>query len=221
MESALAFAVIILLIFYIFKKKRHGLIVKTSVNDKLFKKYAKLNKEATVLKKQGNIEAAIDRLKQAYAEASKTEIKVTVEDYLRLPAFLQIAGRNDEAWSWFNKLIHQFLSDNMSLSRIYDKMRLFRQRENQYKDAIKYAVLSKMYWCMGLNHQVTQLGWDDRKEELDNCKIDISIGYEKLLKKASCSEKEDDLKNLIEEHMKSFPKIKVAQLIKEIETLVS
>ncbi|PUB83976.1 MAG: hypothetical protein DBP02_10095 [gamma proteobacterium symbiont of Ctena orbiculata] len=221
MESAIWSAVIILLIFYIYKKRRYGFVAKTTVNDKLFKKYAKLNKEATALKKQGNIEAAIDKLNEAYAEASEKELTVTINDYLRLPAYLQIAKRNDEAWSWFNKLIQQFSYDFMSLSQIYDKMRLFRQREKKNKDAIKYAVLSNIYRCMGLHQQVTKLGWDDRKEELENCKIGISVGYEKLLKKANCSELEGDLTKLIEAHIKSFPKIKVAQLIKDIEALVA
>ena len=220
MESIVGILIIALIIFYFIRRGRTGFTAKTTVNDKLFKKYSRLNREATALKKEGKIEEAIEKLHEAYAEAEKKKLTLTVKDYLRLPPYLQKANRNDEAWAWFNKLIQACAGDFMSLSEIYDKMRLFRQREKAYKDAIKYAVLANLYWCLGLHQQVHEMGWTDRKKELTNCKKNLSVGYEKLLMKANCQHLETEFNKMLKAHMKDFPKISSSQLIKDIEALL-
>ena len=215
MESIIGILIIILIIFYFFRR-RSGV----TYNNKLFKKYSKLNREATALKKEGKYEEAIEKLYEAYAEAEKKKLTLTIMDYLRLPPYLQKANRNDEAWEWFNKLILACASDYMSLSEVYDKMRLFRQREKANKDAIKYAVLADVYRCLGLHQLVHEFGSTDRKKELTNCKKYVSEGFETLLKKADSLYIEKDLKNIIKLHMKEFPTISTSQLIKEIEALL-
>ncbi|MBU2522279.1 MAG: hypothetical protein KKD50_08635 [Proteobacteria bacterium] len=197
------------------------MLVKTTVNNKLFERYYRLNREATALKQEGKINEAIEKLMEAYREAQERKLSLTVKDYLRLPAYLQEAKRNDEAWSWFNRLIQECASDFMSLSDIYDKMRLFRQREKAHKDAVKYGVLAELYWCLGLHEQVHEMGWTDRRRELTDCKKYISDGYEKLLKRAKCEHLEKRLKKLIKVHMKEFPNISTSQLIKDIEALLA
>lgn len=207
--------------FFLRKRNRFEFVMRTHVNDDLFGKYSELIKEATALKKAGKIEDAIEKIKAAYKEAEEKQLTLTAKDYLKLPPYLQKAGRNDEAWGWFNLLIQKCASDSMSLSEIYNKMCLFRQREDNDKDAIKYAVLSSLYWCLGLHQQVTQLGWDDRKPELVHCKKNMAEGYGKMLKKAGCEHLEEPLKKIIKEHMKQFPDIRLPELIRDINNLVT
>jgi tetratricopeptide (TPR) repeat protein len=203
------------------KKSSVEFVTETRVNTDQFRKYNDLMKESTALKKAGKFNEAVEKIKEAYKEAQEKSLTLTVNDYLKLPPYLQKAGKNDEAWAWFNDLIRSFASDPMSLSQIYGKMGLFRERENNPKDAIKYNVLSSMYWCLGLHEQVTQLGWTDRKPELTRCKQNISDGYGKLLKKAGCEHLEKGLKKLITEHMKVFPNIRMPDVVRDINKLVS
>lgn len=149
MKFIVVILIIAIILFFLFRKGFSGFSAKTTVNDKLSKKYSKLNREATALKKEGKIDDAIDKLKDAYAEAEKRKLTLTVKDYMRLPPFLQQANRNDEAWAWFNKLIQECAGDYMSLSEIYGKMRLFRQREIAHKDAIKYSVIQNDWTWLG------------------------------------------------------------------------
>lgn len=220
METITVILVIIIVVLFFFRKKRSKLDIKTTVNDKLFRSYSKLMKEATVLKKEGDIDQAIVKINDAYKEAEKKGLTLTVNDYLKLPPYLQLAGRNDEAWGFFNKLIQTSSSDPMSLSQIYDKMRLFRQREKAHTDAVKYAVLSNLYRCLGLHQQVSSMGWKDRQDELDDCRSSIDKGYEKYLKKANASHLEKELQNIISLHVKTFPRVKTSELIKDIDKLL-
>lgn len=221
MESIVGILIIALVALYLFRKRRTSFTAKTIVNDELFEKYSRLNREATALKKEGKVDEAIEKLHDAYAEAEKNKLTLTVKDYLRLPPYLQQAKRNDEAWSWFNKLIQEYAGDYMSLSSVYDKMRLFRQREKAHKDAIKYDVLANLYRCLGLHQQVHEMGWADRKKELTNCKKNMSGGYEVLLRKANCENLNNDLNKIINTYMKKFPKISISRLIKDINALLN
>jgi hypothetical protein len=207
---------------YLFLKRKSSvqLTFETKVNDDLFRHYSELVKESTALHKAGKFDEAVAKLKDAYKEAEEKQLTLTIKDYLKLPPYLQKAKRNDEAWAWFNELIRQTASDHMSLSEIYDKMRLFRQREGNPKDAIKYSVLSRIHWCLGLHEQVTKMGWDDRKDELKNCKANIGEGYAELLKKADCENLEIELKKTISKHMSSFPVIRLPDLVRDINGLV-
>lgn len=223
MNTALLFLLIVAIVSYFILKKKKGiqLTFESKVNDDLFRHYSEMVKEATALHKAGKFDDAVEKLKAAYREAEEKKLAVTVKDYLKLPPYLQKAKRNDEAWAWFNTLIRQTASDHMSLSEIYDKMRLFRQREGDPKDAIKYGVLSRVHWCLGLHEQVTKMGWDDRKDELKNCKARLGEGYVELLKKADCEHLEDELKKIISTHMSSFPSIRLPDLVRDINGLVS
>lgn len=218
---ALTLAAVIAYFFLRRKKGSVEFVTETRVNTDQFRKYNDLMKESTALKKSGKFNEAVEKIKEAYKEAQEKSLTLTVNDYLKLPPYLQKAGKNDEAWGWFNDLIRSFANDPMSLSQIYGKMGLFRERENNPRDAIKYNVLSSMYWCLGLHEQITQHGWTDRKPELTRCKQNITDGYEKILKKAGCEHLEGGLKKLIAEHMKVFPNIRMPDVVRDINKLVS
>ncbi len=223
MNTILLILLIVGIVAYFFLKKKKGvqLTFESKINVDLFRHYSELVKESTALHKAGRFEEAVDKLKAAYKEAEEKQLTLTIKDYLKLPPYLQKAKQNDEAWAWFNELIRQMTSDHMSLSEIYDKMRLFRQREGNPRDAIKFDVLSRVHWCLGLHEQVTKMGWDERKDELNNCKASIGEGYVELLKKAKCENFEAGLKKIIDKHMGSFPGIRLPDLVRDINGLFS
>lgn len=223
MNTILLILLVVGIVVYFFLNKKKGvpLTFETKINDDLFRHYSELVKESTALHKAGKFDEAVAKLQDAYKEAEEKQLTLTVKDYLKLPPYLQKAKRNDEAWAWFNELIRQTARDHMSLSVIYDKMRLFRQREGNPKDAIKYCALSEIHWCLGLHEQVTKDGFDERKDELKNCKANIGEGYADLLKKADCEKLETELKKTIKKHMKSFPDIHLPDLVRDINGLVS
>jgi hypothetical protein len=110
----------------------------------------KLLKEATEKKDSGNIDEAIDLLHKAYKEISKSNIIYPVDTFLRLPLYLQQANKPDEAWKEFDNLLKNGYHNQMSItfliksdeSKIYDKMRLFLQREKRMDEAVAYGLLS-------------------------------------------------------------------------------
>lgn len=221
--NVVIFLILIAVVAYYFlrKKRRVEFVADTLINDDLFRQYNDLMRESTALKKAGKFEEAVEKIKGAYKEAQEKNLTLTVKDYLKLPPYLQKAEKNDEAWAWFNDLIRSYASDPMSLSQIYEKMGLFREREDKPKDAIKYRVLSNIYLCLGLHKLITQFGDTDRKPELTQCKENIANHYEMMLKKAGCEHLENELKKIIIEHMKEFPHIRIPDVVREINKLVS
>lgn len=97
----------------------------------------KLLKDATQTKQNGDIAAAIELLRTAYALMDKSNYGSAIQERLRLPMYLQQAKKSDEAWYEFNQLVINcekwaetpFLFDDYSA--INDKMRLFLQKEGR------------------------------------------------------------------------------------------
>jgi len=117
-----------------------------------------LLKQATAFKRAADIDSAIETLREAYMSISRGQIVYGVDPFLRLPLYLQEAGRNDEAWMEFNKLILEGYPNQlrnagvraMEHSRIYDKMRLFLHREGRNEESVVYGVLSLLAYARGL-----------------------------------------------------------------------
>jgi hypothetical protein len=84
-------------------------------------------KEATVLKKEKKYSEACKKLYEAYS-ANGSE-NLMIEDRLRLPMYLQLAGRNDEGWDELNRLLKVY-NDEFSQPRIHNQMRIFLRKEN-------------------------------------------------------------------------------------------
>jgi hypothetical protein len=164
----------------------------------------RLLKQATEQKRHGEIDAAIQSLKLAYQQIEQGSIVYGVDTFLRLPLYLQAAGRNDEAWSEFNRLISKgypnqlknFGVQAMEHSKIYDKMRLFLQRENKNDRAIQFGVLSELSWIRGLYLQ-------NRTSELEQAVSENAIHkkIKPLLKKAKRLELIDRLVRVILEEV--------------------
>jgi len=128
-----------------------NLNVSIEVNSSREKEYAQvLLRKATMYKKEGMLEEAVRTLKKAYSEIAKTEVDFTVETFLRLPAYLQVAGRPEEAWVEYEKLLangypNQSTADwvrEIDKRTVFDKMRLHLQREKNPVSAVRYGALS-------------------------------------------------------------------------------
>lgn len=120
----------------------------------------RLNREATEAKKIKDWERAVVCLQLARERMRDSTCSHTLESWLRLPIFLQQAGRFDEAMAEFNLLIQDTkpridrelahalpyarrFSIASSLMRIYDKMRLACQREKLPRETERYAKMSE------------------------------------------------------------------------------
>lgn len=95
-----------------------------------------LLKEATKLKKEKKYSEACEKLKEAYVAQGSDEL--SVKDRLRLPMYLQLAGRSDEGWKILNELNIKHV-DVFSQADIANQMRIFLQKEKNYKKAIYFG----------------------------------------------------------------------------------
>lgn len=115
-------------------------------------------KKATAHHDAGRFDRAVKCLRKAYRATSKGETSYPVETFLRLPLYLQKAGRFDEAWSEFHKLITDGypnqLNDEgvrmMERAVVFDKMRLALQRQGNVHEAVAYGVCSRVAEVAGL-----------------------------------------------------------------------
>lgn len=200
------------------KVKKEKIEIKAGIYTAPPSKADNLLKEATAAKQNGDINKAIELLKEAYKEIKKSGVIYSVNTYLRLPLYLQEAGRKDEAWKEFNELILSSFSNSevapMDHSIIYDKMRLFLQREGKHKKAVRFGLFSYFSWAIGLYRQ-------ERKEELEGYLSENN--YKKkidgVLKKADLLELRESFYHIIEEEKEKLPNINLSELAKKIDNI--
>ncbi len=99
-----------------------------------------LLKEATQLKHDKKFDEACEKLKEAYSAKGADELMV--KERLRLPMYLQLAGKNDEGWKILNEINITFI-DVFSQAEIANQMRVFLQKEKKHKQAIMFGA-----WCI-------------------------------------------------------------------------
>jgi hypothetical protein len=179
---------------------------------------------ATQKRDDGDIKSAIELLRKAYTEIASGPISYPVSTFLRLPLYLQQAGRTDEAWREFHLLLtHGFPNQlqhpdviPMEHSEIFDKMRLFLQRERKFDLAVRFGVLSYMSWAVGLHRQ-------RRKAELRDyiARKNIEDNVVALLKKAKKLPLKDELVILMLGEAKQLPNVDLESLGKGIDAILS
>ena len=191
----------------------------------LFKKKdpSKLLKEATAAKQSGNFDEAISLLRSSYKAISKDDIDYGVKTFLRIPLYLQEAKRPEGAWREFNNLLAEGFANQsndpqlvpMSHSEIYDKMRLFLQREGRNDEAVKYGIFSHFSWATGLFLQKRRSEFKDfiSTETLE----DIVL---KLLKKAKINNFSEQISSLIKHEVKNIPNIDYGTLGTKIDKVI-
>jgi tetratricopeptide (TPR) repeat protein len=114
---------------------------------------ASIFRRATAAKDKGKLLQAIKLLREAYDKASSDGGDCSVDLKLRLPMYLQSAGRASEAWDELLRLLDHYqtcpsipeFSREPQIGAIYDKMRLFLQREGDHQAAVKYGILSLLH----------------------------------------------------------------------------
>ena len=107
-------------------------------------------KRATDFKSDGNLDKAIEELRAFRRHAENGTVSFPVASYLRLPLYLQAAGRREEAWVEFYRLIDDGYPNQLQVesvkwmekSTVYDKMRLFLERDKSYRHALFFSVLA-------------------------------------------------------------------------------
>jgi hypothetical protein len=197
---------------------------------------SKLLKQATAKKKEGDLDGAVDMLRQAYQQIDREPVEHTTTTYLRLPKYLQSAGRNDEAWAEFNRLLVEGhpsqKRDPISLpgdhSQIYDAMRLFLQREKRPDRAIRSGIMSFLYGYVSLHN------WSRSREESAEYRIELREQFRegttrqeienmlsKLLKKAKCEEKLPTLTAIVQRAVKQIPNFDITVVVNEINAVVA
>lgn len=128
---------------------------------------SELLKVATEKKNAKDWDGAIAALKEAYQEIAQSQLGYSLETFIRLPLYLQSAGRPKEAWIAFNDLLFKGISTQnvddatlpMNRSILFDKMRLYLQREKRNQLAEIFSIFSAVSWRVGLQRQ-------ERLEEL-------------------------------------------------------
>jgi len=86
-----------------------------------------LLKDATALKREKKFIEACEKLREAYSADGAENLMI--EDRLRLPMYLQLAGKNDEGWAELNSLSARYV-DQFSKPRIAHQMTIFLRKEN-------------------------------------------------------------------------------------------
>ena len=84
-------------------------------------------KEATALKREKKYIEACEKLREAYSADGAENLMI--EDRLRLPMYLQLAGKNDKGWDELNRLSAKYV-DQFAQPRIANQMRIFLRKEN-------------------------------------------------------------------------------------------
>lgn len=177
---------------------------------------SELLKSATAHRAAGRLDKAIADLREAYRGIGKGEVVYPVETFLRLPMYLQEASRPAEAWSEFYTLLqHGFPlmpRDSCLLpmfhSSIYDKMRLFLQRQGFPLLACCYGIGSRYASAVGLY----------RQKRVDELLAILDVDSERefvttMLKKAKAVEKVDTILSATTPFRKSIATTEPMQVI--------
>ncbi|MHB1001171.1 MAG: hypothetical protein ACYC27_18160 [Armatimonadota bacterium] len=182
-----------------------------------------LLKAATEKKRNGDINGAIDLLRQAYTNISQSDIEYPIDTFLRLPLYLQAAKRSGEAWNVFLQLLDSKYPHApndaciipMGQSKTYDKMRLFLSREDRDNEAVKYSLLSVISWNIGLRRQ-------KRSEEARSLasKSNIRSEVESLIDEGY-PDKIKTVTQVVYDAMKSISNIDINQIAYQIDCVMS
>ncbi len=161
--------------------------------------YQKWLTKAVEHKKNKDLDQAIECLDKAYIICAGYELDTVFEHYLRLPMYLQAAGRGDEGWGKLNQLnigVCPYRGDGPTGSErdirkarsVYECMRKFLDKEKRYKDSIVHRVVASYLWGAIVAQMVAD-GWMSKESEKDNFSIEmLTIEFNKAAKKAKLEE---------------------------------
>ena len=124
-------------------------------------------KEAAELKDGDDFEGAIRMLRRAYEEIKRDKALYPIDAFLRLPLYLQQAGKAKDAWQEFTNLLFRGYPNQpkdlaliaQDRAKVFEKMRHFHEREGRADVGEVYGTFSLV--CKGIaSHK------DGRKQEV-------------------------------------------------------
>ncbi|WP_281885616.1 hypothetical protein [Paenibacillus sp. YYML68] len=202
-----------------------------------------LRDHVQLAKQQGGYSAAIEPLRILHAKMLEHG-GYGVTELLRLPLYLQQAGKFVEALEEINRLTSRF-TEPLSISVIVDKRRLMFQREKRFLEAIPDGVFSYFFEMLSLyqsaaeNMKNMDYFYSEEGESIQLCehfnnnaqfcldKIQTMQSHEyihdmllKLLKKAKRTDLLDELTDLINYHLKDLHSFDVPLFDKQIRQIL-
>lgn len=228
MNSFIVLIILLIVLFIVYKirsSKSSSVKIKTVYPKNVVKEYFesyKLLREATKLKKSGDINGAIEALKMAYSIKEEEGEKFEIEDYLRLPNYLRMAGKNDKAWGFYNKMLLENRSP-YSQWKIYDKMRLHLQREGKNEQAVIFGVFSHLMLELWIDKYKREEGEDALSDWMrqQTTKDDIIKLVGDLLKKAKRDKFTLQISDLVWDELNKIPKVDFHGLKNRINKLLT
>lgn len=154
-------------------------INEADVNTEFFSVSRNLLKEATALKREKKFFEACEKLREAYSADGAENLMI--EDRLRLPMYLQLAGKNDEGWDELNRLNVRYV-DQFSQPRIANQRRVFLQKEGNQKAtnpvrSILRGENTPMPLSLALERTSVKMG-ELQNAPMPSWMADVSRGYE-------------------------------------------
>ena len=149
-------------------------------------------------KKDNDFEQAIEYLDKAYRICASYPLETVFDHYLRLPAYLQAAGRSDEGWAELNKLnigVCPYRGDSPTGSerdirkayKVSDKMRAFLDKEKKYKESLVHRVVAAYLSAANVAQMVSD-GWVKKEREKEFSVETLTVEFDKAVKKAKLEE---------------------------------
>ena len=176
-----------------------------------YEKARTLFKEATAAS-HDDPEGAVRLFRNAREHAALSGIDFGVDVFLRLPRYLQAAGSSGEARREFeNLLVHSY--PNMHLAswsrrrmecEVYDKMRLFLQREKRFFEAVIFGAKSVIWDIKASLLYLEEVGpeWD---YEIRRDREHLCRELTKLLRRARSLELLDETLDVLSEWADAQP----------------
>ena len=149
-------------------------------------------------KKDNDFDLAIECLDKAYRICAGYPLETVFDCYLRLPAYLQAAGRADEGWGELNKLnigVCPYRGDGPTGSerdirkayKVSDKMRAFLDKEKRYKESLIHRVVAAYLSAANVAQMVSD-GWVKKEREKEFSIETLKVEFDKAVKKAKLEE---------------------------------
>ncbi|SES24485.1 pentatricopeptide repeat domain-containing protein (PPR motif) [Vreelandella subterranea] len=173
-----------------------------------------LHKEATAAINEKDFEGAVERLQKAYAMMVEARTDYPIERYLRLPNYLQQAGRMEEAEAIFQEMLSTWQQGNEKAS-IHNQMRIAYGREKRFDIATVHGMHSILWRCISYTEHRTPLP----KEEwatLEHWKPEV----EKLLKRTKQTELLDQVLDKLQVFLANPDRDQLKKTADEIESII-
>lgn len=182
-----------------------------------------LSVQAAAYKRQGDMELATDSLKKMYKEIGHTTTDHGVDTFLRLPMYLQKAGKVNEAWEELNKLLEKGYPNQSTdpgiiahnRADIYYKMRVFLEREEKWEYAIVYAFF--FFLSRGIAFHL-QHRKEDSEYIMSHRPHDDTIA--RLLRKLDKEDLQKNLQRVVEKALVKLPDVNLNEVRSEILDLL-